>query len=233
MTVDPFSPLLRTFGTDRDVLDVTLSFSAEVPTWPSHPPSEVTPLRRIAAGDPSNVTRVALSSHAATHVDAPWHFIDDGKTMSDIPLSRWSGECFVVRIPDEVTVIEPGDLEAAAIPEGTTRLLLRTANSTSWQSWSGREPLVFCENYVGVSPDAARWVIARGIELVGIDYLSIGPFGAANRETHLALLSHDVLIIETLDLSAVEAGAYDLICMPLKLAAGDGAPARVLLVRRS
>ncbi len=231
MSVDRLTGALDAMTGDREVFDVTLSFSAEVPTWPTHPASEVTPLRRVAAGDPSNVTRIALSSHGGTHVDAPWHFIDDGKTMRDIPLSRWSGPCFVARIPDEVTVIERKHMVAAAIPEGTTRLLLRTANSTIWQNWSGRERLSFREDYVGLSPDAAQWVIDRGVALIGIDYLSVGPFGAANRETHLALLGNDVLIIETLDLSGIEAGAYDLVCLPLKLVAGDGAPARVLLVR--
>ena len=215
-----------------EVFDVTVPFSPHVPVWPTHPPTAVEPMRRIARGDRANVSRVAISSHAGTHVDANWHYVDGGAKLLEIPLARWVGPCRVVRIPDEVRVIEPTHLDAADVPPGTERLLLRTANSNEWAAWSGTEPLPFREDYVGLSPAGAAWVVERGIKLVGTDYLSIGPYGDANRESHLTLLGNDVLIVETLDLSAVAPGPYDLVCLPLKLAVGDGAPARVLLVRR-
>jgi arylformamidase len=221
------------FGPGTEVIDIILPFSANVPTWPTHPPTTVEPMRRRAWGDGSNVSRIDISTHAGTHVDANWHFIDDGAKLLEIPLQRWNGSCFVARIPDDVATIEIADLEAAGIPPGTERLLLRTRNSRDWSGWSGEDPLPFREDYVAVSPDAARWLVARGIRLIGIDALSVGPFGDANRETHSILLGNDVLIIETLDLSRIEPGAYDLVCLPLKLAIGDGAPARVLLVQRT
>ena len=89
------------------------------------------------------------------------------------------------------------------------------------------------EDYVGELPDAARWLVEHGVRLVGTDSLSVGTFGPQNRETHLTLLGNDVLVIELLDLSRIDAGPYELVCLPLKLAIGDGAPARVLLVRES
>lgn len=216
-------------ATDAALFDITLPFSPALPVWPSHAPSEVGPFRRIAAGGPSNVSRLALTSHAGTHVDAPWHFVDDGQKLEEIPLSRWVGPCWVAHVPDERRVVEPADLAGANVPPGTERLLVRTANSTAWGAWDGRRPLPFQEDYVGLSPAAAAWLVERGVKLIGWDYLSVGPFGPANRETHVTLLGNDVLILETINLAAVAPGPYRLLCLPLRLTIGDGAPARATL----
>jgi arylformamidase len=120
--------------------------------------------------------------------------------------------------------IEPAHLEA--IPPGTTRLLFQTRDS---QRWDG--PLApFATDYVALSPAAARWVVERGIELVGIDYLSIAPYDDPDDVVHRTLLGAGVLVVEGLDLRRVPPGAYTMICLPLRLLAGDGAPARVLLI---
>ncbi len=219
------------FAADVEVFDVTVPFSGNVPTWPTHPPARVAPQSRIAEGGGSNVSRLDISSHAGTHVDANWHFIDDGAKLLEIPLQRWNGPCVVVHIAEDVAQIQASHLEGAGIPAGTERLILRTRNSRAWEDWTGGTPLSFQEDYVGLQPDAARWVVERGIRIIGTDALSIGTFGAANREVHMELLGNDVLIIELLDLHRIEPGPYELVCLPLKLAIGDGAPARVLLVR--
>jgi arylformamidase len=223
--------LVGLYATDVEVFDVTVPFSGNIPTWPTHPLAQVVSQSRIAEGSGSNVSRLDISSHAGTHVDANWHFIDDGAKLLEIPLQRWNGPCFVAHIPDDVAQIQPSDLEHAGIPPHTERLLLRTRNSRVWADWSGEHPLSFQEDYVGLQPDAARWVVEHGIRLIGTDALSIGTFGAANREVHTTLLGNDVLIIELLDLHAIAPGPYELVCLPLKLAIGDGAPARVLLAR--
>lgn len=221
------------FGSGATVFDVTIPFSDNVPSWPSHPATRVEPLNRVAQGAGSNVSRLEITSHAGTHVDANWHFIDDGAKLLDIPLQRWIGPCHVARIPDDVARIGIADLEVAAIPDGTERLILRTRNSRYWGAWPGDTPLPFREDYVGLLPEAARWLVDRGVRLVGTDAPSIGPYGPANRETHTTLLGNDVLIIELLDLSQIAPGPYELVCLPLKLAIGDGAPARVLLVQHA
>ena len=224
---------MGSFAPGARIFDVTVPVSPSIFGWPGQPATEVTPLSRVAEGAGANVSWVQLSSHAGTHVDANWHFIDDGSKLLEIPVERWCGPAYVAHIPDGVDQISAADLESAGIPEGTERLLLRTRNSRVWDDWDGASYVPFREDYVGVLPDAARWLVEHGVRLVGTDSLSVGTFGPQNRDTHLTLLGNDVLVIELLDLSRIEPGPYELVCLPLKLAEGDGAPARVLLVRGS
>jgi len=209
------------------IFDVTVPLSPDLPVWPGDPDIGVAPVARIAAGDDCNVSALSLSSHSGTHVDPPWHFIPGGATLDQIPPARWIGPCRVVAIPDAVASIEPEHLDAAVIPPGTERVLFKTANSALWRSGK----LAFDEHYVALTPGAARWVVAHGIRLVGIDYLSIETYADETHETHRTLLGNDVLLIEGLNLTGIVAGEYTLVCLPLKLAGGDGAPARVLLLQ--
>ena len=224
---------MGSFAPGAQIFDVTVPVGPSIFGWPGQPATEVTPLSRVADGAGANVSWVQLSSHAGTHVDANWHFIDDGRKLLEIPVERWCGPAYVAHIPDGVDQISAADLESAGIPEGTERLLLRTRNSRVWDDWDGASYVPFREDYAGVLPDAARWLVEHGVRLVGTDSLSVGTFGPQNRDTHLTLLGNDVLVIELLDLSRIEPGPYELVCLPLKLAEGDGAPARVLLVRGS
>jgi arylformamidase len=141
----------------------------------------------------------------------------------------------VVRVGDEVRRIGAGHLEAADVPAETTRLLLRTANSGRRRFGDAADAAKVdaLADDVALSPAAARWVVARGIELVGIDGLSIEAADDPTYEAHRTLLGAGVLIVEGLALADVEPGAYGLICLPLRLEGGDGAPARVLLVAES
>ena len=209
------------------IYDVTLPLTPDLPVWPGDDDISVQPLSRIANGDTTNVTSLAFTSHVGTHVDAPWHFVDDGAKLNDLAIDRWIGPCVVIQIPEDAKRIEPDHLEAAGIPDDTERLIFRTTNSGHWVPGK----LAFEEDYVAVSPAGARWIVDKGIRLVGIDYLSIEPFDDERNETHRTLLGNDVLVIEGLNLAGIEPGPYQLICLPLRLAAGDGAPARVLLVR--
>lgn len=211
---------------NAEVYDVTVPIIPGMPVWPGDPPVEVAAVMRTADGDGANISRLNISSHTGTHVDPPWHYIDDGQRLLDIPIERWIGPCHVAEIPAGVAKIEPEHLDDAAIPADTTRLLLKTTNSRLWETVVAP----FDTSFVALSPAAARWVVGRGIQLVGIDYLGIEPYDG-DGETHVTLLSHGVLVIEGLDLRAISAGRYTLICLPLKLDPGDGAPARVLLVR--
>jgi arylformamidase len=206
--------------------DVTVSFSPEVPVWPGDPEIELRPLSRTANGAAGNTTQIICPTHCGTHVDPPWHFIDDGADLDGVPIERWVGPCQVIELPAGITVIDPKDLETAGIAVQTTRLLMKTTNSAKWKT----RPLTFETDYVALSPAGARWIIDRGLNLIGIDYLSFETYTDAENAVHRTILGHGIVAIEGLDLSAVSPGFYDLVCLPLKIRHGDGAPARVILL---
>ncbi len=207
-------------------IDISLPISPELPVWPGDPAVAVEPVSRISAGEVANVSAIACSSHTGTHVDAPWHFIDNGARLDEVPLDRWVGPCVVIDVPPNATRIVPGHLDEGTIPAGMERVLFRTSNSGLWRA--GHRD--FYQDYVALSPEAARWVVKRGIRLVGIDYLSIEAYDDDAHETHRILLGNGVAILEGLDLHHVRPGPYTLICLPLRLMVGDGAPARAILV---
>lgn len=209
----------------RTIHDVTLTFTTDIPGFPNTPVPTLERLRSMDEGAHNNLSRLDTHVHFGTHVDAPNHFIADGKGMDVVPLDILLGPCLVVDFPT-LAEITPADLDAAAIPRGTRRLILKTRNSALWNDHSQG----FRQDYVALTPAAAEWVIERGIRLIGIDYLSIERFQEPGRVTHRALLGAEVVIVEGLDLRAVKAGPYELVCMPLKLKGCDGAPARVALI---
>ncbi len=195
------------------------------PLWPDDPEIVLEPASRIANGDRANITLLQMGTHSGTHVDPPAHFFDGTATIDRIDLSLLCGPAFVaeLRATDR---IGREHLDAAKIPPGVRRLLLKTSNSEK-NLLSNRD---FQEKYVSLSPEGARWVVDRGVQLIGIDYLSVEAFNYSNQDTHRVLLGNRLVILEGVDLSKVEAGAYNLFCLPLKVARGDGAPARAVLV---
>lgn len=209
------------------IIDISVLLTPGMPTWPGDGVVSAEPASRIANGDHSNVTALRHTSHTGTHLDAPWHFIDTGKRLDAIKLDRLIGECVVCDLRHVERNITAGDFESVQIPSGTTRLLLQTSNSSLWDD--PRHP--FYEDFIGVDPSGAQWLVAHGIDLIGIDYLSIEPY-AGDGETHRILLGAEVAIVEGLDLRHVEPGPYRLICLPLRLYDLDGAPCRVVLEAR-
>ena len=203
--------------------DISLTISEDFPTWPGDPPIELKMISQIEKGDLANVTHLSAPVHMGTHVDAPDHFLGNGKTVEDIPLDYLVGSVLVLEVPSP-EVITAGDLEAFRIPEGTRRILFKTANSEYWKG----EQHTFQEDFIALGPDAAARLVEMGVNVVGVDYLSVAPYDEPV-STHKILLEAGVLIIEGLDLSQVTAGDYKLYCLPLKIAGSDGAPARVLL----
>jgi arylformamidase len=206
------------------IIDVTLPLSAAVPAFPGDPPFELSPTRRIADGAPFNVARLVTGTHAGTHVDAPAHFVAGGATVDQLPLEILIGKALVVDIPG-VARIERRDLERAGLRDDI-RVLIKTRTSGHPRAVRPQP-----EDAASLSADAATYLVQAGIKLVGFDDLSIdglGPdFGA-----HQALLGAGVIVVEGLDLSEVEPGRYDMTCLPLRLAGGDGSPARVVLRAR-
>ena len=206
-----------------DYLDISLTISPDLPHWPGSPSIEISRRRDMDRGDPVNDSTLVCGVHTGTHVDAPLHFLADGADVTHLSLDALIGPAVVAELSD-VDVITARDLEALKLPTDARRLLLRTRNSEGWQ----REDREFRTDFVALTVDAVRWVVARGIRLIGVDYLSVQIFGG-DPETHIALLQAGIVIVEGLNLAEVAPGNYELICLPLKLAGAEGAPARAVL----
>ncbi len=208
------------------IYDVTVPISDELPTWPTDPGVEITDYRSFSAGDGVNVSMLNLGAHTGTHVDAPAHFIEGAAKVESLPLDALIGEATVIELPEEAHVIDDEFVQRHYVP-GAERVLFKTRNSAFW---SEPDPQ-FHTDFTYLDLPAAQWLVEQGIKLVGIDYLSIEKYASVRHETHLALLSHGVVILEGLNLTGISAGKYELICLPLRLRSnkGDGAPARVVL----
>lgn len=207
--------------------DISLTISPDLPVWPGDPPIRLERVQRMEEGANANVTHASLGVHVGTHVDAPYHFLGrDADTVDRLPLDALIGPALVVSLP-EVRRITADVLEQIDLPAGESRLLFKTWNSTLW----ARGETSFKEDFVALGADAAKWLVARNVQLVGVDYLSVAPFHESV-PTHRTLLSAGVVIIEGLDLSGVEPGDYTLCCLPLKIQGSDGAPARAVLIER-
>ena len=208
------------------IYDVTVPLRNGLPTWPGDPLVDINDFRSLSNGDGANVTALNFGAHSATHVDAPAHFIEGAAKVESLDLNVLIGEAEVVAVPEDYYSI-PEEFVLAHCSPGAERILFKTRNSAFW----GQPKLEFRRDFTYLDLKAAQTLVQRGLKLVGIDYLSIEKFHTENHETHLALLSHGVVIIEGLNLSDVPAGKYELICLPLRLQSnkGDGAPARVVL----
>jgi arylformamidase len=202
--------------------DITVTISPELPVYPGDPGIEIKRTLSLEAGEVANVSRLSFGSHIGTHVDPPAHFVVGGISLDQLPLEVLIGPARVVDVGEarvvDLSVIERADLA------GVTRVLFKTRNSRFWQ-----QSTEFQRDFVYLETEAAERLVAQGMQLVGIDYLSIERFNFEQPTTHLALLTHNVIIVEGLNLSEVTPGDYELICLPLKIKAGDGGPARVVL----
>jgi arylformamidase len=177
-------------------------------------------------GAHANVSHLSAGVHVGTHVDAPHHFLNDGRTVEQLPLDVLTGPCYVTQLPDGVEAITAETLDGISLPADTMRILFGTSNSRLWS----RGEMEFQEDFVAVTEDGAEWLVNRDVKLVGVDYLSVAPFDDSI-PTHQVLLGAGVVVVEGLDLSAVPRGFYDLYCLPLKLLGSDGAPARAILIQ--
>jgi arylformamidase len=208
------------------IYDVSVPLSAELPTYPGDPGIRIQDWSKLANGDGANVSALSFGAHTGTHVDAPAHFIEGAKTVEALALEVLIGEAEVVHVPEEVRIIDE-EFVTANCGNGTKRILFKTRNSAFWAG----DFTEFRTDFTHLDLGAAQALAQRGVKLVGIDYLSIEKFNSKDHETHRALLSHDVIILEGLNLTGVPAGKYELICLPLRLRShlGDGAPARAVL----
>jgi arylformamidase len=209
------------------IYDISLTISPNLPTWPGDPKPEIEKFESMDKGAHNNVSRMSAGVHLGTHVDAPYHFLNDGRTVEQLSLEVLTGPCYVVQLPDGIEAITSDVLERTEITSEMKRVLFGTRNS---HLWARGEP-EFQTDFVAITEDGAEWLVERGVQLVGVDYLSVAPYGDSV-PTHTVLLEAGVVVVEGLNLANVMRGFYDLYCLPLKIAGCDGAPARAILIQR-
>jgi arylformamidase len=210
------------------IFDVTVPISELMPVWPGDPPVRLEQVSSIARGDELNLTEMSLGSHSGTHVDAPYHLVKEGLTVDRLPMDLLIGPAYVAELDRlEGNAIQVYDLASLHLPRDTSRLLLKTGNSFLWED----RLTEFEPGFVYLEPKTAEWLVKRGLRLIGTDYLSADAFAERDLRVHRTLLESGVVIVEGLNLSRVPAGPCQLICLPLKIEGGDGAPARVVLIR--
>lgn len=209
--------------------DISMTIDPDLPVWEGDPPVIIRSAASIERGDIANVSRLEIGSHTGTHVDAPVHFVPGRKGVDRLSLEALIGPAYVVDLMNVIYEITADDFERANIPNHVTRLLCKTSNSSFWSKSSS----CFDSDFVGISLDGAQWLVDRGIELVGVDYLGVERFDsvAHGAPTHHILLEKEIIVVEGLDLWNVPAGEYTLICLPVKIKNSDGAPCRAILVK--
>ena len=207
------------------IYDISLSISPSSVIWPGDAPVTIEHTQHLSRGDHATVSHLCLSAHTGTHIDAPCHFVAGGHGIDDVGLDPLVGPALVVQAP-ECDLITANVLDALGILPQVDRLLLKTRNSSKWSSVTAFDP-----EYVAISPDGAMWLIEHGVRLIGLDYLSVAPF-ADTGTTHRLLLEAGIIPLEGLNLASVLPGWYELYCLPLSIAGGDGAPARAILIDR-
>ncbi len=203
-------------------IDISVPLRNSMVAWSGDAKFERTSTLQMAHGDACNLSQISTTAHIGTHMDAPRHFLADGAGMETMPIAATMGRARVIEIADP-EVIRTSELEPHHLAKGE-RILFKTKNSG--YCWKTDQ---FQEKYVYILPETASYLVQRGIQTVGVDYLSVGGFKSGGPETHRIMLGAGIWIIEGLDLEHVEPGEYELFCLPLKIIGGDGAPARAVL----
>ncbi len=204
-------------------IDITIPLYPGVVVWPGDPEFELRKEVAIEKGDECNLSAFSMCAHTGTHIDAPLHYLADGVSLDALDFESFAGPARVIHV--DVPRIGSSELADCDIAPGE-RLLFKTRNSEA--VWHDRP---FTSEFVHLTPDGAHFLVERQVRMVGIDYLSVGSDDRTGAETHCILLGGGVWILEGLNLKGVAEGRYELMCLPLKIAGAEGAPARAVLRR--
>ncbi len=205
------------------LIDISVPLHSGIPVWPGSTGYLLTQTSCLENGDASMNSMLDMDVHVGTHVDAPCHFIPGAASSEALPLEALIGPARVALVED-AEVVTPELLSGLGLEPNVERLLLKTRNSELWEKGESE----FRSDFVALTADAARWLVDRGIVLIGIDYLSVQRFGDPPL-THEILLRSGMVVLEGLNLAGAVPARYELICLPLRLVGSDGAPARAVL----
>lgn len=204
----------------RTVIDITQPLRNGIPPWPGDTEFHFEPTAKLGEdGSVVNVGKFVASCHTGTHIDAPFHFDDEGRKVHELDLELYVGRARVIEVSGAEGI---GEKELAEHPlEGVSRLLVKAG------AWTRRD--VFPEQIVHFRPDAAPFLESHGVRLVGTEMPSVDPIESKDLAAHHALHEHGIHILEGVVLDGVEPGEYELIALPLPLRGGDGSPVRAVL----
>lgn len=201
------------------LLDISRPLAQGTPTWPGDTPFCYEVNWPKSASGSVNVGKLTMSIHTGTHVDAPFHFDDNGRRMLQLDINLYVGKARVVELTSRSS-IGASDLEELDL-SGVSRLLIRTG------SWA--DPASFPSDICFLRADLAPFLAEKGIRLIGVDVPSVDPLESKELAAHHSLHEHDIHILEGLLLDHVEPGDYELMALPLPLAEADGSPVRAVL----
>jgi arylformamidase len=211
----------------KRIYDISIPLTEHLPVWPTSEKFNITWVKNIDEDD-INESHLSFNTHSGTHIDLPYHFLKFGKKMGDISLDRLIGKALVLEYYGDRN-IGPEHLNNITIPSGCTKLLFKTLNSVKYLM----EQNGFSEDYIALSLEGAEWVVNNGIDLVGIDYLSIQSFYDKDNQVHKTLLQNNVVILEGLNLKDVRNDLYELFVLPLNIPKAEGAPVRAILIKEN
>ena len=201
------------------LIDISPPITARTAVWPGDTGYTLDWVSRIDDGASCNVASITTTPHLGAHADGPLHFADGEPGVGELDLAPYLGPCRVV----DVTGVRVVDAEAVHGIElfGTKRLLFKTGTFPDFETWN--------DDFAYFDPEFLRRLAKTGVVLVGIDTPSVDPFDSKELPAHHVLREFGVRNLEGLDLSGVEAGAYELIALPLRLIEADGSPVRAVL----
>ena len=206
--------------TEKNIYDISMEINEDMPLYPGTERTKVI-RRKNYKDDGFNLTSISMSTHAGTHIDAPFHFINGGKKINDISLDNFIIKVQVVKINNE-REITTQELKQKNIENSA--LLFKTINSKISDNSS------FYKDYVSLNEKASRYLISKGIKFIGIDYLSVEKYENSSQQVHKLLLENEVILLEGLNLRKIKPDEYTLIALPLKIKDSEGTPVRAVLV---
>ena len=203
------------------IIDISRALSPEIAVWPGDTPFDIKTTMSRSEGASVNLTTLTVSAHTGTHIDAPYHYTDDGQTLEELALAPFWGPAQVVTVRKEKGPLLPSDFEGYDLGQAP-RLLVRSVSSR-------QDPTRFYEDFVYPSSELAATLGDRQVVLYGSDAPSMDAVDDAQLPGHNALCRHGIAILEGLDLSRAPDGLYELVALPLPIVSGDGSPVRAAL----
>lgn len=199
-------------------IDITQMLTNDTAHWPEDAPFNFeVPVTRADTGS-VNIGKITTSTHTGTHVDAPYHFDDDGGTVETLDVNRYIGDASIIEVYDmegiTKTVLAQYDIKG-------TILLIKTQKVYDTEMFPSKVPVL--------SEDAVDYIASLGIKLYGIDVPSVDALDSKDLTIHHKLHQNDIMIIENVVLAETPGGFYDFIALPLKIKGGDGSPVRAVV----